>query len=199
MVIPVCSLFLQNRFSLQYFARLFSFKLQCSLSEMNGWLRTVSLFKEMTERGKWEHLCFTSHRSGMYSAEFCSSTLQKYTNKHVLFTHRIAGFVQLGREAGREWPDREKLFVLILPLANSPPLDSSSVCRRVVILCWKVQRVVALQPVLQAWSWCVCSMGLPGVTGRIPGLSAYSNRFEKEKVQPQKDFFFFQATTFLNK
>jgi len=62
----------------------------------------------------------------MYLAEFCSSTGQKYTNKHVLFTHRITEWffvcvcVQFGREAGREWLDREGLFVLILPFASAP-------------------------------------------------------------------------------
>lgn len=155
-----CSLFFQNRFTLPYFEHFITFKQQCSLREMNGWLRRGSLLKEMAEGGKWEHLCFGSHRSGTYLAEFCSSTVQKYTNKHVLFTHRITVFVQLGREAGREWLDREGLFVLILPLANALPLDSSSVCRRVGILCWKVRSAGALQPILQARSWCVCSVGL---------------------------------------
>lgn len=44
-------------------------------------------------------------------------------HKHFLFTHRITEgfffFVQFRREAGREWLDREGLFVLILPLANA--------------------------------------------------------------------------------
>lgn len=194
-----CSLFLQNRFTLPYFEHFISFKQQCSLREMNGCLRRVSLLKEIAEGGKWEHLCFGSHRSGMYLAEFCSSTVQKYTNKHVLFTHRITVFVQLGREAGREWPDREGLFVLFLPLANTPPLDSSSVYRRAEILCWKVQSIGALQPVLQAWSRCMYSMGLTVLRAEYQGFLPIATISKKKRATTKRLFFFFPPSSNISK
>lgn len=182
------SLFLQNRFTLSYFEHFISFKQQCSLRVMNGWLRRVSKF---VERDGWRGemralvLWFSKIR------DVFSWILQFHcpkVHKQTCFIHTQNYCFCAVREGGRQGvAGQRRAFCSHFAFGK----HSTTRLQQRLQKSWD-----SLLKGAEHWGTAARSAGMKPmhvqhgpncVTGWIPGLSAYSDDFEKEKVQPQKD------------